>query len=30
MVQNLDYPADGLLDSGTYEIAWELYDAMGY
>ena len=29
-VQNIDYPEDGALDSGTYEIARGLYDAMGY
>lgn len=29
-VQNLDYPEDGALDSGTYEIVRGLYDAMSY
>jgi len=29
-VQSLDYPEDGALDSGTYEIARGLYDAMEF
>jgi hypothetical protein len=29
-VQNLDYPEDGALDSGTSEIARGLYETMSY